>query len=119
MATVSKDMPKKPGFTGKKVKTNDLYMEAGKPCGDIGGSQYEPSNIGKGNTVGGNTSFGIHHAFENGIPNAGREDISAEVMKPVHNANVKESVLSTEEDATWGGKIAPQEYGVHNTIGVK
>lgn len=127
---MAKDDFKSKGYAGKDIPlyehdltrekdvTIDLYMKDGTPCGDIGDDDYEAADIGKGNKVGG-TSFGIHHKFENGIPNEGREDISAEKMLPVHKSNVKESVLETKEDSEWGGKIAPQNFGVHNTFGIK
>jgi hypothetical protein len=111
-------------MTREKDVTIDLYMKDGYPCGDVGDDEYEAADIGKGNVVGGSKEFGIHHKFENGIPNEGREDISAEVMKPVHKANVKESVLSNigDEAPEWSAgasKISPAEMGVHNTFGVK
>lgn len=115
-----KVIPKKKGFTGKKEKTSDLYMEGGIPCGDmegIGPRGKGPSGAGAGPKVGG-APMGIHHSFANGIPNEGRENISAEYMKPEHKANVKDSVLDTEEDSEWGGKITPQDFGVHHTFGV-
>lgn len=116
--TVSKNMPKKTtqATTGKKMKTGDLYMKDGVPCGDM--EATGPINFSGGPKVGG-TDMGVHNSYDNGIPNAGREDISAEVMSPAHKANVTDSVLNTKEDKTWGGIIAPLDMGVHNTFGVK
>jgi len=105
----------------KKKKTSDLYMKDGVPCGDIeatGTRGKGPTGNGSGPKVGG-YPMGASNAFAKGVPNAGREDITAEVMKPEHKANVKDSVLNTKEDPKWGGVIKPTDMGVHNTIGVK
>ncbi len=117
----STGMPSRKNDMQQKNKTSDLYMKDGKPCGDIeatGTSGTGPSGAGSGPKVGG-YPMGVHHKFDNGVPDAGREDISAEVIKPEHKANVKPSVLNTKEDANWGGVIAPQDMGAHNTFGVK
>lgn len=117
---VGKDIPMKEGFTGKKMKTSDLYMKDGVPCGDMeatGPSGKGPSGAGSGPKVGG-TDMGVHNKFANGIPNEGRESILAEVMTPEHKTNKKDSVLDTEEDVSWGGKIAPQEWAADHKFGV-
>lgn len=114
-------MPARKNTDFSKQKTSDLYMKDGIPCGDImatGPRGSGPSGAGSGPKVGG-TPMGVHHNFANGIPDEGRENISAEVMKPEHKENKKASVLDTKENPTWGGVIAPQNMGVHNTIGVK
>lgn len=102
----------------EKDVTIDLYMKDGTPCGDIGDDTYEAADIGKGNVVGG-TKMGIHHGFETGIPNAGRQDITAETLLPEHEENIAESALKTIEDPTWGGKISPENMAIHNTFGIK
>lgn len=117
---VGKNIPKKEGFTGKKMSTSDLYMKDGKPAGDIqavGPSGKGPSGQGGGPRVGG-YDMGIHNGYANGVPNAGKQDISATVMSPAHKANVTKSVLDTKEDGTWGGVIAPQDMAANNKIGV-
>lgn len=107
----------------EKDVTIDLYMKDGYPCGDIGDDTYEASDIGKGNIVGGDY-MGVHHAFKNGVPNAGREDITAEVLLPEHEENIDEKVLSnigddSEEHEAHASKISPENMGVHNTFGIK
>lgn len=117
----STGMPARKNDMLTKNTTSDLYMKNGIPCGDIeatGPSGAVPSGAGSGPKVGG-YPMGVHNAFQNGIPDEGRENITAEVIKPEHKANVKASVLDTIEDPTWGGKITPSNMGVHNTFGVK
>ena len=121
-----KEMPKKPGFTGARENSNlELYLKDGYPCGDVGDEQDDNYDSGKGNVVGGDTRFGIHHAFENGVPNAGREDISADVMLPAHKANINMGVFKSLGDdesdihAADASKIAPEYMGIHNTFGIK
>ncbi len=114
-------MPTRKNTDYSKQKTSDLYMKDGKPCGDIeasGPSGKGPSGAGSGPKVGG-YPMGVHNSFENGIPDEGRENITAEVVSPDHKANIKPSVLSTKEDPTWGGVITPENMGVHNTFGIK
>jgi len=120
MATISKSMPKKTsqGTTGKKQKTSDLYLKDGIPCGDMGDDTYDAANIGKGNSVGADASFGIHNSFANGIPNIGMEGITAEVLTPAHKSNVDKKVLNTKEDSTWGGVISPTDMSANNKFGV-
>jgi hypothetical protein len=110
---------------GKEVtlvkKTSDLYMKDGKPCGDmeaVGPSGKGPSGQGGGPKVGG-MPMGVHHTFGNGIPGKGMDGITAVEMASTNGTPVKQSVLSTEENPTWGGKITPENKGVHNTFGVR
>lgn len=116
----STGMPARKNTDFSKMKTDTLYMKNGVPCGDmeaVGPRGKGPSGAGGGPTVGG-TPMGIHNSFENGIPDAGRENITAEVIAPEHKANVAKSVLDTKEDSEWGGVIAPQEMGANNKFGV-
>ncbi len=113
-------MPKKEGFTGKKVKTSDLYMKNGVPCGDIeaiGPRGKGPSGAGAGPSVGG-YNMGVHNSFDNGIPNAGKESILSQTMTPAHKENKSKGVLDTKEDPTWGGIIRPTDMSANNKIGV-
>lgn len=115
---VGKDISNKmsQGTKATKMKTGDVYMKDGYPCGDME-AVSAPGGFGGGPEVGG-YAMPSKNKFPNGIPNEGRESILAEPMTPVHAANKKDSVLSTKEDPTWGGIITPQDMGVHNTFGI-
>jgi hypothetical protein len=122
---VGKDIPLKKHDMTRQKSNLELYMENGMPCGDIGADGGDfGSDMGKGNVVGGEP-MGIHNKFANGIPNEGREDISAERMLPEHKANVDKSVFDsigddeTDDKAADASEIEPVNMGVHNTFGIK
>ncbi len=100
----------------KKNSTSDVYMKGGVPCGDVEGKGEAGQCAGSG--IVGGYEDGVHNKFGSGVPNAGMEEILSQVMTPEHKKNIVPSTLDTEEDANWGGKIAPNEKGVHHTFGV-
>lgn len=113
-------MAKTKNYDMSKMKTSDLYMKDGVPCGDImatGARGKGPSGAGSGPDVGGHP-MGVSNSFAKDQPNAGRYGITAEVMTPAHKANVKDSVLDTKEDSKWGGIITPMAMAAENHFGI-
>lgn len=110
-------MPTRKNTDFSKQKTNDLYRKDGQVCGDLQATGTKGKTSGSGPSVGG-YPMGVHNTFANGVPDEGRENITAEVMSPTHKANVTDSVLNTKEDKTWGGVIAPQNMASNTKIGI-
>lgn len=109
-------MIKEKKFDSKKISTKDVYMKDGIPCGDVEGKGERGYVAGSG-TVGGASGFAANNKFSNTDPDIGKQDISAVTMASTNKTNVKDSVLNTKENPTWGGIITPQSMPANNKIG--